>query len=70
MGGRRPCVGEASGERIIAITVGGELDELSRFRGCLLGLAVGDAVGATVEFKERGSFSPMSDMVGGGPHGL
>jgi len=70
MGGRRPCVGEASGERIIAMTVGEELDELSRFRGCLLGLAVGDAVGATVEFKERGSFSKMSDMVGGGPHGL
>ena len=47
-----------------------DLDELRRFRGCLLGLAVGDAVGATVEFKERGSFSPVSDMVGGGPHGL
>ncbi len=47
-----------------------KFDELSRFRGCLLGLAVGDAVGATVEFKQRGSFSPISDMIGGGPHGL
>ena len=44
--------------------------ELSRFLGCLLGLAVGDAVGATVEFKKRGDFFPLSDMVGGGPHKL
>ena len=41
-----------------------------RFRGCLLGLAAGDAVGTTVEFKPRGSFSPVTDMVGGGPFGL
>ena len=41
-----------------------------RFRGCLLGLAVGDAVGTTVEFQERGSFRPLTDMVGGGPFQL
>lgn len=41
-----------------------------RFRGCLLGLAVGDAVGAAVEFKERGSFPPLTDMIGGGPFHL
>ncbi|NNJ25446.1 ADP-ribosylglycohydrolase family protein [Alienimonas chondri] len=41
-----------------------------RFRGCLLGLAVGDAVGTTVEFKPRGSFEPVTDMTGGGPFGL
>ena len=41
-----------------------------KFRGCLLGLAVGDAVGTTVEFKPRGSFKPMTDMVGGGPFNL
>ena len=38
-----------------------------RFHGCLLGLAVGDAVGTTLEFKSPGSFKPISDMVGGGP---
>jgi ADP-ribosyl-[dinitrogen reductase] hydrolase len=43
---------------------------LNRFRGCLLGLACGDAVGTTVEFKPRGTFPPVSDMVGGGPFGL
>lgn len=37
-----------------------------RFRGCLLGLACGDAIGITVEFKPRGSFQPISDMMGGG----
>ena len=35
-----------------------------RSRGCLLGLAVGDAVGTTVEFKKRGSFPPLTNMVG------
>jgi ADP-ribosyl-[dinitrogen reductase] hydrolase len=41
-----------------------------RLRGCLLGLAVGDAVGTTVEFRPRGSFSPITDLTGGGPFGL
>jgi len=45
-------------------------DELGRFRGCLLGLAVGDAVGTTVEFAPRGSFRPLTDMIGGGPFQL
>lgn len=44
--------------------------ELNRFRGCLLGLAIGDAVGMTVEFLPRGSFPKIVDMVGGGPFGL
>ena len=41
-----------------------------RFRGALLGLAVGDAVGTAVEFKPPGTFKPVSDMTGGGPFGL
>lgn len=43
---------------------------LSRFRGCLLGLACGDALGTTVEFCDRGSFAQLTDMVGGGPFEL
>jgi ADP-ribosyl-[dinitrogen reductase] hydrolase len=43
---------------------------LDRFRGCLLGLACGDALGTTLEFKGRGSFQPLTDMVGGGPFAL
>jgi hypothetical protein len=41
-----------------------------RYLGCLLGLAVGDAVGRTIEFKPRGSFTPITDMLGGGPFRL
>lgn len=41
---------------------------IDRFRGALLGLAVGDALGATVEFHTRGFFPPLTDMIGGGPH--
>ena len=43
---------------------------LSRYRGSLLGLAVGDAVGTTLEFSVPGSFTPIQDMVGGGPFDL
>lgn len=41
-----------------------------RIRGALIGLAVGDAVGTTVEFKPPGTFPPVTDMVGGGPFDL
>lgn len=41
-----------------------------RFRGSLLGLAAGDAVGTTLEFKRPGSFVPITGMCGGGPFGL
>lgn len=43
---------------------------LDRLSGCLLGLACGDAVGTTLEFKAPGSFEPIADMVGGGPFDL
>lgn len=41
-----------------------------RFRGCLLGLAAGDALGTTLEFRAPGTFDPIDDMVGGGPFRL
>ena len=46
------------------------MDLRQRYRGCLLGLAVGDAVGTIVEFSSPGSFPTVTDMVGGGPFGL
>jgi ADP-ribosyl-[dinitrogen reductase] hydrolase len=46
------------------------MDLLSRFRGSLLGLAVGDALGAPVEFEARGSFPPITGYRGGGPFNL
>lgn len=42
----------------------------SRFGGALIGLAVGDALGGSVEFKQRGSFPAVREMLGGGPHNL
>ena len=47
-----------------------EISARDRFRGCLLGLAAGDALGTTLEFKAPGTFEPIDDMVGGGPFKL
>jgi len=41
-----------------------------RHRGTLIGLAVGDALGAAVEFKSPGSFAPVTGYRDGGLHGL
>ena len=43
---------------------------IDRFYGSLIGLAVGDAMGAPLEFKSPGSFEPVNDMIGDGPHHL
>ncbi len=42
------------------------MEPIERYRGSLLGLAVGDALGAPLEFRPPGSFTPIDDMVGGG----
>ena len=42
-------------------------DYVSRSRGALLGLAVGDALGTTLEFCPPGTFEPIEDMIGLGP---
>lgn len=41
-----------------------------RRRGALMGLAVGDALGAAVEFRAPGTFPPVVGYRDGGPHGL
>ena len=41
-----------------------------RCRGTLIGLAVGDALGAAVEFMSPGSFAPVTCYRDGGPHRL
>jgi ADP-ribosylglycohydrolase len=43
------------------------MEPIRRYRGSLLGLAVGDALGTTLEFEVPGSFKPLEDMIGGGP---
>lgn len=39
-------------------------------RGCMYGLAIGDALGAAVEFRQPGEFEPVVGYRGFGPHGL
>jgi ADP-ribosyl-[dinitrogen reductase] hydrolase len=46
------------------------MDLAERYSGCMLGLAVGDAVGTALEFSPPGTFEAITDMVGGGPFGL
>src|SRR3954453_16317296 len=43
---------------------------LERYRGALVGLATGDALGTTLEFAAPGTFEPIGDMHGGGPFAL
>ncbi|MCZ8513096.1 ADP-ribosylglycohydrolase family protein [Paenibacillus filicis] len=50
--------------------MGVPIPEIDRYRGCLLGLAAGDALGTTLEFRQPGSFGPILDMAGGGPFDL
>lgn len=46
------------------------MKDKNRFTGALLGLAIGDAVGTTLEFQPKGSFKFINDMIGGGPFKL
>lgn len=41
-----------------------------RFRGAMLGLAAGDALGTALELRPPGTFEPIEDMLGGGPFHL
>ncbi|QGP92302.1 ADP-ribosyl-[dinitrogen reductase] glycohydrolase [Neomoorella glycerini] len=46
------------------------IEPIHRYRGSFLGLAVGDALGTTLEFRSPGSFEPITGMAGGGPFNL
>ena len=42
------------------------MKQIERYRGSLLGLATGDALGTPLEFQSPGTFEPINDMVRGG----
>jgi len=46
------------------------MERIDRYRGCLLGLAAGDTLGVSVEFRPPGTFEPVTGMAGGGYHDL
>lgn len=46
------------------------MNKLNKAIGSLVGLAVGDAIGTTVEFKTRDTYPVLTDMVGGGVFNL
>ena len=46
------------------------MSSMDRQRGTLIGLAIGDALGAAVEFEPPGTFPEVTGYRGGGPHGL
>jgi ADP-ribosyl-[dinitrogen reductase] hydrolase len=41
-----------------------------RFQGAFLGLAIGDAVAVATQYRRPGKFTPVGDMLGGGPFEL
>lgn len=41
-----------------------------RYLGAMVGLAVGDALGTSTQYKKPGSFTAIGDMLGGGPFDL
>ncbi len=41
-----------------------------RFQGTLRGLALGDALGCSTQFGRPGHFTPVTDLLGGGPYDL
>ena len=47
-----------------------EKERKNKAFGSFFGLIVGDALGAAVEFKKRGTFKKVEDMRAGGPNGL
>lgn len=54
----------------MAVTDAAALTALDRAQGCLVGLAVGDALGTTIEFSPRDTYRHVTDIVGGGPFRL
>ena len=46
------------------------IPKIDRYRGSMVGLAVGDALGVALEFMPPGSFVDVTEIMGGGPFGL
>ncbi len=51
-------------------TLSAARDLRDRFLGAMLGLAVGDSLASATQFRKPGSFTPVGDLLGGGPFDL
>ena len=51
-----------------ALAVASRLQD--RYRGLVAGLALGDALGQPAQHRRAGTFTPVADLIGGGPHEL
>ena len=47
-----------------------DMSKLGRATGAFVGLAIGDALGTTLEFSSRDQYPLLTEIVGGGPFGL
>lgn len=66
-----PQLGPAAGDPLLdPATLSAAQSLRGRFQGALLGLAVGDAVAAATQYRRPGRFTPVGDMLGGGPFDL
>jgi ADP-ribosylglycohydrolase len=65
-----PLPAEESDPLLAPATLAAARPLRGRFQGALLGLATGDAVAAATQYRRPGSFTPVGDMLGGGPFDL
>ncbi len=65
-----PAPSSAPGEDIAEAELAPLRGLRARFQGALLGLAACDALAAGTQFRRAGSFTPVGDLLGGGPFDL
>lgn len=65
---REPLRAREDSEELPAVDAADQLRD--RYRGLLLGLALGDALAAPVQHRRPGTFTPVGDLLGGGPYDL
>jgi ADP-ribosyl-[dinitrogen reductase] hydrolase len=68
--GWKPLPAEESDPLLAPSTLAAARPLRGRFQGTLLGLATGDAVAAATQYGRPGRFTPVGDMLGGGPFDL
>src|SRR5215813_6498203 len=66
----KPLAAEESDPLLAPATLAAARPLRGRFLGTLLGLAMGDAVAAATQYRRPGRFTPVGDLLGGGPFDL